>query len=51
MSYYRIDNQDGQYLYLRSPIDFFSNDEFDWKLGQGFFFQYWFQYGIQHGNK
>tara|TARA_A100001388_G_scaffold96076_1_gene69895 strand:- start:2533 stop:3525 length:993 start_codon:yes stop_codon:yes gene_type:complete len=45
MRYYRIDNQDGQYLYLRSPLIFFPTIAFDWKLGQAFSFNIGFSMG------
>ena len=43
--YYKIDNQKGQYLFLRSPIIFFPTIAFDWKLGQAFSFNVGFSMG------
>ena len=45
MRYYLIDNQDGKYLYLRSPLIFFPTIAFDWKLGQAFSFNIGFSMG------
>ena len=43
--YYRVDNQPGQYLLLRSPIIIFPTIAFDWKLGQAFSFNIGFSMG------